>query len=251
MTLGLDGLAATLFVLFCRIGGCIMTMPGFSSPRIPIRARLYIAIAITIALAPKLSEVVAPVVAGASSAALVFVLIGELMVGVFIGSLARLFFFALETLATAAVTTAGLGNVMGAPMEESEPLPAMSSMVMLGATMLVFVLDQHWEMIRGVFLSYTAIPIRQSLQVQDMLAEYMKVLTEAFLVALRISSPLLLFGLIVNLAFGLLNRMTPQAPVYFVSTPLLIALGTYWFYIMAEDFFSAFSSSFGSWLQTG
>jgi len=251
MTLGLDGVAGVLFLLFCRIGGCIMTMPGFSSPRVPMRARLYIAIGVTVALAPALAELATPIVADASTATLGFAIIGELMVGVFIGSLARLFFFALETLANAAVTTAGLGNVMGAPMEEAEALPALSSLVMLGATTLVFVLDQHWEMIRGIVQSYAAIPIRQSLQVQDMLTEYMKVLTESFLVALRISSPLLLFGLIVNLAFGLLNRMTPQVPVYFVSTPLLIALGTYWFYITAEDFFSAFTSSFGSWLQTG
>jgi flagellar biosynthetic protein FliR len=251
MTLGLDGIAATLVVLFCRIGACIMTMPGFSSPRIPMRARLYIAVAITFALAPRLADDVAPVAAGASVTGLAVVLFGELFVGVLIGSMARLFFFALETLATAAVTTAGLGNVMGAPMEESEPLPAMSSFIMLGATALIFILDQHWEMIRGIVQSYTAIPVREPLQAQNMLSEYMKVLTEAFLVALRISSPLLLFGLIVNVAFGFLNRMTPQVPVFFVSTPLLIALGCYWFYLMADDFFAAFASSFGSWLQTG
>ncbi|MBY6240591.1 flagellar biosynthetic protein FliR [Methylosinus sp. Sm6] len=251
MTLGLDGIAATLFVLFCRIGACIMTMPGFSSPRIPVRARLYIAIAITVALAPRLVDTVSPLAAGASVTGLAVLLTSELLIGALIGSLARLFFFALETLATAAVTAAGLGNVMGAPMEEAEALPAMSSFIMLGATALIFVLDLHWEMIRGIFLSYSAIPIRESFQVRNMLSEYMKVLSEAFLLALRISSPLLLFGLIVNVAFGFLNRMTPQVPVFFVSTPLLIALGCYWFYLMADDFFAAFASSFGSWLLTG
>ncbi|BGE87456.1 MULTISPECIES: flagellar biosynthetic protein FliR [Methylosinus] len=251
MTLGVEALAATLFVLFCRIGGCIMAMPGFSSPRIPVQARLYIAIAITIALAPRLVEVVAPIASSASATGLAVLLVGELLVGVLIGSLARLFFFALETLATAGVTAAGLGNVLGAPMEEAEPLPAMSSFIMLGATALIFLLDLHWEMVRGVFLSYTAIPIRDAFQARNMLSEYTKVLTQAFLVALRISSPLLLFGLIVNLAFGFLNRMTPQVPVFFVSTPLLIGLGCYWFYLMADDFFAAFISSFGSWLLTG
>ncbi|PWB81683.1 MAG: flagellar biosynthetic protein FliR [Methylocystaceae bacterium] len=251
MSVGLDGLAAGLFLLFCRIGACVMTMPGFSNARIPMRARLYIAIGVTLALAPSLENTVKPLIAGASAAALAFLLIGELLVGVLIGSLARLFFFALETLATAAVMTMGLGNILGAPIDEAEPLPAMSSLVMLGATTLIFVLDQHWEIIRGVFLSYTAIPIRESLSVQSMLSEYMKVLAEAFFLAMRISSPFLLFGLIVNLAFGFLNRMTPQIPVYFVSTPLLVALGVYWFYIVADDFFAAFSSEFGSWLLSG
>lgn len=251
MTIGLDNLVAGLFVLFCRIGACIMTMPGFSSARIPVRARLYIAIAVTAALAPPLIDTVKPVIVGASTAALGFVLLSELVVGVLIGSLARLFFFALETLGTAAVMTMGLGNVLGAPIDESEPLPAMSSLVMLGATTLIFVLDQHWEIIRGLFLSYTAIPIREALSAHSLLSEYMQALTQAFFLALRISSPFLLFGFIVNLAFGFLNRMTPQIPVYFIATPLLIALGTYWFYLLSDDFFTAFSSAFGSWLLSG
>lgn len=251
MTVGLDSLIAGLFVLFCRIGACIMTMPGFSSARIPVRTRLYIAIGVTIALAPPLVETVKPAVVGASTTAIGFVLINELLVGVLIGSLARLFFFALETLATAAVMTLGLGNILGAPIDEAEPLPAMGSLIMLGATTLIFVLDQHWEIIRGLFLSYTAIPIRETLSAQSVLSEYMKVLSQAFFLALRISSPFLLFGLVVNLAFGFLNRMTPQIPVYFISTPLVIALGTYWFYMMADDFFAAFASAFGSWLLSG
>jgi flagellar biosynthetic protein FliR len=251
MTHSIDHFVTTLFVLFCRIGACIMTMPGFSSARIPMQARLYIALAVTLALAPVLMEVAAPAVAGASLASIGFVLVGELLVGVLIGSLARLFFFALETLATAAIMTTGLGNILGAPLEEAEPLPAMSSLVMMGATTLIFVLDQHLEILRGVFLSYTAIPIKETFGVESMLREYMKVLSQAFFLALRISSPFLLFGFIVNLAFGFLNRMTPQIPVYFISTPLLIALGTYWFYLMAEDFFSAFASEFGAWLLSG
>jgi len=249
--MGLTGVAMTLFILFCRIGACIMTMPGFSSQRVPVRARLYIAIGVTVALAPALTEVVAPVVAEATPGGVAFVLLGELFVGVLIGSMARLFFFALETLITAAAMTMGLGNILGAPVEEAEALPAMSSFVMLGATTLIFVLDQHWEIIRGLFASYSAIPLRDGVHVDGMLREYMKVLSQAFLLALRISSPFLLFGFIVNLAFGFLNRMSPSVPVYFVSTPLLITLGVYWLYVMADDFFTAFASAFGAWLLSG
>lgn len=216
-----------------------------------MRARLYIAIGVTIALAPALADVVAPVVAEATPGGIVFVLLGELLIGVLIGSMARLFFFALETMTTAAAMTTGLGNILGAAVEEAEPLPAMSSFIMLGATTLVFVLDQHWEMIRGLFASYSAIPVSDGMRADGILREYMKVLSQAFLLALRISSPFLLFGFIVNLAFGFLNRMSPSIPVYFVSTPLLIGLGIYWFYVMADDFFTAFASAFGAWLLSG
>lgn len=251
MTVALPDLATLMMLLFCRIGGCVMTTAGFSSPRIPVRARLYIAIAVTLALMPTLSGVAAPLIAGKSAVELVFALLSELLIGVLIGSLARLFFFALETLATAAVMATGLGNLLGAPMEESEPLPSMSTFVMLGATALVFVLDQHLEILRGLHASYSVIPIMVGAHADALLHEYMKVLSQSFLLALRICSPFLLFGLIINLAFGFLNKLSPLVPVYFVSTPLLIALGIYWFYVMADDYFSAFAPAFGSWLQSG
>jgi flagellar biosynthetic protein FliR len=251
VTAGLTSVVTTLFVLFCRIGGCIMTIPGFSSQRVPVRARLFIAIGLTVALAPALADVVTPVVENATPGGVLFVVLGELVIGVLIGSMARLFFFALETLTTAAAMTTGLGNILGAAIEETETLPAMSSFIMLGATTLIFVLDQHWEMIRGLFASYSAIPVRDGMPVDGMLREYSNVLSQSFLLALRISSPFLLFGFIVNLAFGFLNRMTPSVPVYFVSTPLLIGLGIYWFYVMADDFFTAFASAFGAWLLSG
>lgn len=251
MTIGLTSVIMTLFILFCRIGACIMTMPGFSSQRVPMRARLYIAIGVTVALAPALAEVVAPVVAEATPGTVLLVLLSEIFVGVLIGSMARLFFFALETMMTAAAMTTGLGNVLGAPVEETEALPAVSSFIMLGATTLIFVLDQHWEILRGLFASYGAIPLTDGVHADGMLREYMKVLSQAFLLALRISSPFLLFGFMVNLAFGFLNRMSPAAPVYFVSTPLLIGLGVYWLYVMADDFFTAFTSAFGAWLLSG
>ena len=48
-------MVASVFILFCRIGGCLMITPGFSSPRLPVRPRLFIALTLTLALAPQLT----------------------------------------------------------------------------------------------------------------------------------------------------------------------------------------------------
>ncbi len=42
------------FILFCRIGACLMLMPGFSSPQIPTQVRLFMALAVTLSLTPLL-----------------------------------------------------------------------------------------------------------------------------------------------------------------------------------------------------
>ena len=49
---GLQGFVFALFLIFCRIGTCLMLMPGFSSSRIPAQVRLFLSFAITLALSP-------------------------------------------------------------------------------------------------------------------------------------------------------------------------------------------------------
>ena len=52
------------FLLFCRIGGCLMLAPGFSMSQIPMQIRLFIALAVTLSLTPllidKISSMPAP-----------------------------------------------------------------------------------------------------------------------------------------------------------------------------------------------
>ena len=38
------------FLAFCRIGGCFMVMPGLSSIRVPVQVRLFVAIAVSMAI---------------------------------------------------------------------------------------------------------------------------------------------------------------------------------------------------------
>ena len=46
-----DSVLAT-FIVFCRIGGCLMLVPGFSSVNIPVQVRLFVAIVTTFARRP-------------------------------------------------------------------------------------------------------------------------------------------------------------------------------------------------------
>ncbi len=239
------------FVLFCRIGGCLMTAPGFSSERVPVRTRLYLALAITVALFPPLFEQLQIVTRDPGSTDFLCVAVAELIVGAALGLLSRLYFFALEMLATSVAMTVGLGNIFGAAIAESEPTPALSTFVVTTAVTLLFVSDAHLELIRGLYLSYEIAPISRHVGPTEMLAEIARVLTESHLLALQICSPFLLFGLVVNLALGLLARLAPQVQVYFISGPLSIFLGLYAFSTLASDFFSAFSWRFGFWLSRG
>ena len=110
-------LILSAFLLFCRIGACLMLMPGFSSSRVPVNVRLFIAISCTLALTPLLAPQLHGVGSGASPIGIAQIIIGETLIGALIGFMARLFFLALETLAMAAAMAIGLAANLGAPID--------------------------------------------------------------------------------------------------------------------------------------
>ena len=76
-------------------------------------------------------------------------------------------------------------------------------------------------------------------------------LTAAFLVALRLASPFVLYAVAANFAVGLINRLTPQIPVSFIAGPFLTAGGLLLLYASIEPLLSAFLMAFGQWLKGG
>jgi flagellar biosynthesis protein FliR len=239
------------FVLFCRIGACLMLMPGFSSPRIPANVRLFIAFAITLALTPLLSGAIEKRLNDAAPTAIVLILASELLIGALIGFLGRIFFGALETLGFAIATAIGVASPLTASTDENEPLPAIVALITLGATVLLFVTDLHWEVLRGLVESYFALPVSGEFNVQFNLMQVSLCLTKSFFLALRISSPFIVYSLIVNLAIGLAAKLTPQIPVYFITVPGVIAGGLFLLYATCKQFLELFNAGFSAWLATG
>jgi flagellar biosynthetic protein FliR len=241
----------SVFILFCRIGFCLMLMPGFSSERVPVNVRLFLALSITLALTPVLSPDVQPSFIHASPMELVRLILSESAIGFLIGFLGRIFFIALETLANAIAMGVGLTSALGAPIDENEPLPAISTLITFTVTTLFFVMDLHWEVVRGLVASYHALPVANGFGTQFSLIQVADCLAKAFFLALRVSSPFIVFSVIVNFAVGLTNKLVPQIPVYFISTPFVVAGGLFLLYFANKQFMELFMGGFQMWLRSG
>jgi flagellar biosynthetic protein FliR len=64
-------------------------------------------------------------------------------------------------------------------------------------------------------------------------------------VMLRLASPFLIYGLMFNVAVGLINKLAPQVPVYFISTPYLLMGGLFMLYLSIAALIRQFADGFG------
>jgi flagellar biosynthesis protein FliR len=238
-------------LLLCRIGGCLMLMPGFSSPRVPPQIRVFIAIAATLALAPLLLPTAAAAVAHAGEATVMQLILTETTIGAMIGVMGQFFYLALEFMATALASSLGFSTLPGTPIEHTDPVPPLSSLVTLTATVLFFITDQHWEVVRGLVASYTVMPMNQPFATDVSLAQIGNAMSTAFQLSLQISSPFIVYAVTINFLFGLANKLTPQIAVYFISTPVVIFGGLLIFYFVITDYMKLFMAGFMNWLLNG
>lgn len=240
-----------VFLIFCRIGGCLMVAPGLSSPRVPTNVRLFLALALSLALAPTLLTTMVPIVAGAGPTTILERIVFETLTGVLIGMLGRLFLLALQTFGIVIAQSIGFGAMPGVPYEGEDAAPTLASLLTITATALIFITDLHWELVRGLVESYEAMPASQSLSARFALIAYGDQIASVFVTALRISSPFIIYSVMVNLAMGLVNKLTPTFPVYFVMMPVVLVGGILLLLLTFQEFMTAFIGAFGDWLATG
>jgi flagellar biosynthesis protein FliR len=239
------------FVLFCRIGGCLMLAPGFSSGQIPGQVRLFVALAVTLTLTPLLLERVPSAALGDDPIFTLKVIAVESLVGGMIGVLARMFYFALEALAVGAASMLGFSSPSGFQIESDETMAPLATLISLAAIALLFAANLHWELLRGLVASYDVIPVGADFNARLALREIADALGESFRLALRIASPYVIYALVVNLALALVNRLTPQVQVFFVAMPFVVAGGLILLYFTIKPAIEAFMTGFGGWLISG
>lgn len=237
-------------LVFCRIGACLMLLPGVGGRSIPMQVRVFIGVALTMAFMPVVYTTVAPKVTSVSIASLLAAICAELLIGALLGFLVRIYITALETLMNFAAQSVGLSGIAGISVDDGGSLPSVATLFAFTAISMLFISDLHLELIRGMLESYRKLPPGTMPAFGATLAAVVDQFGETFLIALRIASPFVMYSIGMNLAVGLINKFTPQISVYFIAGPFITAGGILLLYVGMAHFMSLFVLAFGNWLRT-
>ncbi len=225
MTIRLLPEIAVLYMLaLARIGAIVMLLPGFGETAVPARVRIALAALVALLLHPLVSSTY-PAGLSTRTAALVFMLGGELAIGLFIGMTTRLVLAAAQVAGTTIANQLGLGFAMTVDPTQGQQGVLFGNFLSLMAVTLIFVTDLHLPAIVAVKSSFELFPPGQWVPVGDFAEVTVKLVGESFVVGLQVSAPFLAFGLIFNLGLGMLQKMMPQFQIFFVAMPLSIGLG--------------------------
>lgn len=212
----------SFFLIFCRVGAGIMTLPGFGEAYVPARSRLLLALGVSLSLTPLLGRLLPPM---PSDVMPLFLLIaGELLIGLFLGALARIMISCMHTAGHVIAYQVGLASAVTADVVQAGQSTILANLLGVSGLILLFATDTHHLMLRALHDSYDLFRPGQMVPTDDMANYAVYSLGRAFAVALQISSPLVVIGLILYLCGGILSRLMPTLQIFFIMMPVQIYL---------------------------
>lgn len=211
------------FILtFVRIGAAATIMPGLGDSFVPQNIRLYIALALSLVLMPLVMPYLPNPV---PTTMMLFVLItSEFIIGIFIGTVARIMMTALDTAGMIISMQSGLGNAQVFNPTMAAQGSLVGALLSITGVVLIFVTNLHHLLIYGLLGSYEVFPVGQLPDTGSMAELISKAIAGSFLIGLQISAPFIVLSMMLYIGMGVLSRLMPQVQVFMLSLPLQITL---------------------------
>ena len=210
-------------MIFMRVGAVIMLMPGFSASYVNMQIRLILALALTLILLPIISPLLPPEPDVFSQQ--LFYILNEISVGIFLGIIMQILFFALNFAGSIASQAIGFSNAqMFDPAFQTQTMLIETFLSIIAIT-FIFITDIHHLMLKSLIDSYKLFNPGLPLPWSDFAQHITQTISQSFTLGFKLGSPFIAFTIIFYSGMGLVSRLMPQLNIFFLSLPLQIYLG--------------------------
>jgi flagellar biosynthetic protein FliR len=210
-------------LVFARIGAMVSTMPVFGETTTPVRAKLILALALTLVLAP-VSGIAS--VAPPAPGKLATLLIGETLIGLAIGMATRFVMASVHVAGNVIAAQLGLSMAMSSdPAQNGGQGAIVGNFLSMTALTLIVVTDLHHLLIGAMKNSYALFPVNGTVAVNDLAQWAIKLMSGMFALAMQMSAPFIVFALVLQFTAGIVSRMMPQVQIFFITVPISILAG--------------------------
>ncbi len=237
--------ALVAFGVLTRVGAMMMTAPAFGDHTLSPRIRLAVAIAVTAAIAPAVAGNFPALAAEPAPLDIAALIVGEALAGAFMGLTARFLAAALNVAGQTIALQMGLSLAQAFdPSQETQGAIIGGFLAVLGTTM-IFATNAHHLMLFALVDSYRVFSPAAPLMIGDLADALSQTLSHAFSLGVRLAAPFIVFGLVFNLGAGILNRVMPQAQVFFMLMPANLILGLMLLMMTTGLIMTGFLAAFG------
>lgn len=218
-----EGQIIAFALVFLRLIAFVIAWPVFGAAVVPVPLKVLLGLVFSMIVFPTISFQNVDMIAITDQ--IIFMAIRELLIGLFLGFLMRMFFFAVSVAGEIISVTMGLASAQLFNPAMGTSSNVVEQFQVLLATLFFLAMNGHHLFIAGIAQSFELVPIAV---VGIKTAGFMEIAEmgqQILLLGLKMSAPILVSIFIVNVAMGILGKAVPQINVLVTSMPVTIMLG--------------------------
>ena len=210
------------FIVFLRVSAVVAMLPILSDRSTPVRIKGGLSVLITMLVIPFVGR---PAEMPADPISLLLMMAGEVLIGFILGFASSLLFAGIQMAGDLIGFQMGFSIVNVIDPATSAQVSIISEFQYLLAGLLFLAVDGHHMLILAVSESYTVLPVLGFHVTGALVQSLVELSRELFVIAVKISSPVVIALVFANLGLGLIARTVPQINILVVGFPLQIAIG--------------------------
>lgn len=217
---------AFALVLF-RMIGFVIAMPIVGTSSVSASTKVLLSLALTFIAFPQVGW--AKLTADIESMTIITIAIRELFVGLSFGFLARMFFMAVTMAGQIMSVSLGLSSAQLFNPSVGEVSTALDQFYVILASIFFLAINGHHTLVSGIFETFQIVPIDKELLSFVGLQDFGTLVQKITVVAVKMSAPILMGILFMNLSVAIIGRAVPQINILITSLPINVMVG---FFIM-------------------
>ena len=218
----ITNLVSDYMLAFMRFSGMFIAMVGISARTIPPAIRNLLAVLLTIMIVPMIPPV--PMDELVSLGAMLEV-IKQLIIGLAIGFISMMVINTFVLAGQIIAMQTGLGFASIVDPVNGINVPAVGQFYLILATLLFWAFNGHLFMIELIVVSFEAFPIAGPWWTAEQFKEIAHWAGWMFVSAVTISLAPIVSLLIVNLAFGVMTKASPQLNIFSIGFSIAQIMG--------------------------
>lgn len=231
-------------LIFARVGTALMIMPGLGDSFISERIRLHMALAISFVLFPLVMKYVP--VPLPPIFALVSMMVVEVIVGLLIGTVARIFMTALDTAGMVVSTQSGLANAQVFNPSLATQGSLMGAFLSVTGVLLLLASNLHHLLLMSIVESYKQFPMGDLPDTGSMADLIARVISASFSIGVQMAAPFIVLTMLIYVGMGVLSRLMPQVQVFLLALPIQILLSVLMLFFSLSAMFAYWFTQFES-----
>jgi len=224
---------------FFRVGAFFMTVPIIGTQLVPMRVRLILALVVTLCclgFVPPMPNV------DALSFAAYLVVGQQILIGIAMAFVLQLLMQVFVVIGQMVAMQMGLGFASMVDPVNGVSVAVLSQFYLMLAMLLFLAMGGHLVMMEVLVESFRVMPVAVGLPDASLFGQLAQWGSWMFLAAMVVALPAVTALLIVNFAFGVMNRAAPQLNIFSLGFPFTMLFGLLIVWVTVKGFVPQFQN---------